>query len=124
MEKNALTDKDAETRRINAASLTGIGDPASKHIIACLRAEDLAVRDTALSWLTNFERDPKPYLPGIINLLKEDLPRARLAAAFTLELLAPKARTTLPQLQPLLKDADPNVRNRAAEAISRINRKD
>jgi hypothetical protein len=49
MEKNALTDKDSETRRCNAGALTGIGDPASMHIIACLRAEDLAVRDTALT---------------------------------------------------------------------------
>jgi HEAT repeat protein len=104
--------------------LTGIGDPASKHIIACLRAEDLAVRDTALNWLTFYERDPKPYLPGIINLLKDDLPRARLAAAFTLEMMGPKARTALPALQPLLKDADPAVRGRAAEAINRIDRKD
>jgi HEAT repeat protein len=57
-------------------------------------------------------------------MLKDDLPRARLAAAYTLELLGPKARAALPDLRPLLKDPDSMVRNRAAEAIARIDRKD
>lgn len=124
LEKLALTDKDGETRRCSAGALTGIGDPASKHIIACLRAEDLVVRDAASRWLTFYDRDPKPYLPGIIALLSDDLPRARLAAAFTLEMLGPKARPALPALRTLLQDPDAGVRARAAEAINSIDRKD
>ncbi len=124
MEKIALTDSDADTRRCGAGALTGIGDPASMHIVACLRAEDLAVRDVAMNWLTYHERDPKPYLPAIINLLKDDLPRARIAAARTLERLGPKARSALPALRPLLNDPDPAVRGRPAEAINRIDQKE
>jgi len=124
MEKIALTDKDAETRRCSAAALGNIGDPAGKHMVACLRAEDLAVRDVALNWLSHHERDPKLYLPAIVNLLKDDLPRARLAAAFTLDLLGTRAKAALPALRPLLNDPDPAVRARAADAISRIGQKE
>lgn len=124
LEKIALTDKDAETRRCGASALTGIGDPAGKHIVACLRAEDLAVRDVALNWLSYPERNLKPHLPGIINLLMDDLPRARLAAAFTLEMIGPKAKEALPALRPLLHDPDPAVRGRTAAAINRIDRKE
>ncbi len=114
-----LRDPEAGVRRV-AAEIVGHlpSSEASVGLIEALGDDDPQVRAEALSGLA---RSRATLSPDVINAcLSDPVPEVRLAAIDTLSQLAAAQHASAAQLEPLLKDDDPQVRAQAARILVQV----
>lgn len=70
--------------------------------------------------LLNFHSQGKPVVPGAITALENESLLVRICTASLLGKIGPDARSAIPALKKRLKDDDETVRERAQEAIHKI----
>jgi HEAT repeat protein len=119
---NLLKDRDWMTRQLAAGTLAFMGAEASRAapaLVEALHDEQVEVSLTAGFALS---RIGPPAIPLLVKALTDEDYIVRQAAASALGRMGPKAQTGLPALRQALKDKSPPVRERATEAIERIER--
>ena len=118
----ALADSDEEIRTaaIEALGKVGIGPEAAvavPHLLDALKDPDRHVRQHAAEGLGKIGPKSDQVIPGLIGAMKDRDHDVRLAASGALEVIGMPA---FPALRAMLRDGDPELRNDAARALSRI----
>ena len=115
----ALDDPDPRVRRVSAHVLGDMDpDAATEPLLTCLRDDDADVRATAIASLV---RGGSPTaLPAIVERASDSDAGVRLATVDAIGALAADDAVSERALGPLLDDAEPAVRARAAAALVRL----
>ena len=119
-----LRDPDAEVAKAAADALSKLGKPTKSELptlTTFVSDKGEPVRRYALLALTDLGDEARPALPAILHVLEKD-PSAplRLLALEALLKVQPAGKALIEPLSLALKDADPKVPLRAAEALAAL----
>lgn len=104
------------------AALFSVGLPAVPHLVECLDADDLALRQDVAQLLGRFEAGAKEAIPSLRRALNDHDIAWRVIAAGALRRIGgePESTAVLPVLAAGLKHDDHAVRRAATMALARI----
>ncbi len=120
----ALQDESHEVRSVAVLSLEKYGEPARSAVPALTRAlqdEHWNVRGNAACALGDLGGEAQ--VPDLITALEDEAPYVRGCAAEGLGELGPLASHALPYLVEATRDPDEHVRQRASQALERVERR-
>ncbi len=117
-----LRQKNVATRQSAASLLGRLGVPASPALVRALRQdENGSVRAAAATALGTIRPPKTGTVQALIDTLKDFDDTARTAAIVALGSLGPEAKAAIaPLIQVALKDSEPLIKQRAAQALEAI----
>jgi HEAT repeat protein len=102
-------------------ALAQIGKPGLPYLIKALQVEKpYYTREYACMALRDLGPDAQPATPHLIELLYDENPIVRMAAAETLQAIGPGARPAIPALVESVKDKDAGVRILVVKALANM----
>jgi HEAT repeat protein len=107
-------------RQRAARALRNIGPQALPSLVKAVRGPDDVVRWQAISELGSMGPDAEPAVPLLIEILRREEGRARLATVWALANIGLPARGALPDLERWVEVEDEGLRTAVREAIDKI----